>query len=696
MRLKLLIGLLAGGLCTPALASPPSSAEPEVFMGSPRSPAVLKSGILGLSPSLRIDLPAPGEDELAALDPDAVPPIFGIGRVIPADQQMINGPQLAWSPLSSGGRVAVFSVSSPGARSLRLQLDLAELPPGMELRFYAPFSSAEVTGSLVTGEAGVGDGIWSPTVSGDTLAVEVFLPTALRPAMVSIPVTRLSHMAADPSKASDFHKDLNDIGGAQPCHIDVQCRTVPEAARNSVAKMVITDAAGGAGFCTGTLLADNDPNTQVPYFLTAHHCGVGDPAVAANIAFFWGFETAACNGPAPGNVIQTGGGGTPLSSSPSSLGNDHALLRLNQNPPNGSTLSGWVANRPAPNNAVVGIHHPNGDLKKVSQGSVIGYASITPGPNGTYSSYTDGVGPYLNVQWQEGITEGGSSGSAIWLGNSENQPNGPYVVGAQLGGGSACNDPQADDQYGSFDLTYKATRLWLDGSSDHTTVWYDPSRNGQGIQLLQNGNSLWGAWYVYNGNGQPIWRVFQTTIDNNTATAPLLRFSGGSAPGSPTWTNPTPEEAGQATVTFSPTSPTEVTFSYNLDGATDTLNLVPFRGLAAGGYTGVWFDPTTNGQGVQLVQTSSTVWGVWYNYDVAGVGRWYVFTGEIDNTFRVTTNLLSFTGPALGQPWNANQVQNTPAGQVSLITNPANPSRITMQYTIGNAQGSITLQPFNI
>ena len=666
-------------------------------MGSPPGPAVLKSGIVGLSPSLRIELPAPGEDELAALDPAAVPPIFGFGRAIPAHQQMINGTRLTWSPAPDGGRVAVFSVSSPSARSLRLQLDLAGLPPGVELRFYAPLGVAEVTGSLVTGEPGVGDGIWSPTVSGDTLAVEVFLPGTLSPAMLDIPVTRLSHMAADPSRTSGFYKDLNDINGAQPCHIDVQCRTVPEAARNSVAKMVITGQNGQAGFCTGTLLADNDPNTQIAYFLTGHHCGVGDPAVAANIAFFWGFEKSACDGPNPDGVIQTGGGGTPLSSAPLNLGNDHALLRLNQNPPDGSTLSGWSAARTPLNTAVVGIHHPNGDLKKVSRGNVVGYASTAANPNDpvNYVTVTDGVGPYLNVQWQDGVTEGGSSGSALWLEGSENQPNGPYVVGSLLGGGSSCNAPQTTDQYGSFDLTYKATRFWLDGSRDHTTVWFDPSRNGQGIQLLQNGNNLWGAWYVYDSNGQPIWRVFQTTVANNTATAPLLRFSGGSPPGAPTWTDPTPQEAGQATVNFSPDSPTAVTFNYTLDGVPGTLNLVPFRGLAAGGYTGVWFDPTTNGQGVQLVQTGLTLWGTWYNYDASGVGRWYVFTGDFNDFGAVTTNLLSFTGPALGQPWDANQVQNTPAGQITLTPNAAT-RRITMQYTIGNAQGTITLQPFNI
>lgn len=374
MRQQLLIGLLAGGLCSSVFASSPS-AEPEVFLGNPEAPStpVLKSGIQGLNPSVQIALSAPGTAELATLDPHAVPPVIGIGRAIPADQQLIDGSQLAWSPLPGGGQAAVFSVRSPGAQALRLQLDLAALPAGIELRFYAPLNAAEVSGSLVTGASGVGDGIWSPSVSGDTLAVEVFLPDALSPTQLSVPLTRLSHMAADPAQPSSFYKDLNDIGGSEACQIDAQCRTLPESARNSVAKMVITDQAGQAGFCTGTLLADNDPNTQIPYFLTAHHCGVGEAQVAANIEFYWGFERAACNGPNPDNVTRTAGGGTPLSSAQRELGNDHALLRLNQNPPAGSTLSGWTATRAAVNSGVTGIHHPNGDIKKVSAGTVGGY-----------------------------------------------------------------------------------------------------------------------------------------------------------------------------------------------------------------------------------------------------------------------------------------------------------------------------------
>jgi hypothetical protein len=538
----------------------------------------------------------------------------------------------------------------------------------------------------------VGDGLWSPSVAGDTVAVEVYLPAGLTPNDVTFGIPRLSHMMAAPGQPGEFGKALEDIGGSEACHIDVRCQTVPDSMVNSVAKLIITDQTGQAGFCTGTLLADSDPATQTPYLLTADHCGVGNAQVAANIELYWFFERATCGGANPDTVTRTLGGGAPLSASPQFLGNDHALLRLNQPPPPGVVFSGWSVERTPLNTPMVGVHHPNGDLKKISNGTVINYASVAPGgpgaAPGAFGSISDGVGPYLEIQWQNGVTQGGSSGSGIWRGDSGAAPGGPYLVGALLGGGSTCNEPQITDVYGSFDLTYKATRFWLTGSADYSTIWQDTSRSGQGVQLLQNGNVIQGAWYTYDANGQPMWLTFVANLANGAASAPLLRFTGP-ALGAP-WTNPSAVEAGQANLSF--TSPTSVSFNYTVDGVTDTLTLTPFTSLSAGGFTGVWWDPATPGQGVQLIQGGTQLSGAWYLYDGTGTGRWFTFV--VDTTSApLVANLLSFTGPPLGQPWDPGQVQFSNGGQVTLT--PATAASIRMDYSIGPVQGTLNLVPFN-
>lgn len=689
---RLLICLVLGSLAATAHAEPPRSAEPEVYRGPVTPPATLKSGIVGIIPSVNIALPPPSAEELATLDHDAVPPVVGFGRSLPTADQQIPGSRLTWHAGPGGDKLAAFSVRSPWAASLRLQLDLADMPAGVELRFFSPIGTPQVAGLVTTGEPGIGDGLWSPSVTGDTIAVEISVPAHLDAGQLSIIIPRVSHIASNPAEPTPITKSLDDIGASERCHIDVQCAEIPDVVRNSVAKMLITTPGGGTGLCTGTLLADTDPNTQIPYFLTAHHCGVGDPRVAANIEFYWFFERTTCNGANPDTVARTLGGGVPLSSAQRELGNDHALLQLNQAPPNGAAFSGWTADRARVGNPILGVHHPVGDLKKVSGGQVVSYVSTAPGPGNQAFFFTspDNVGPYLEIQWQNGVTQGGSSGSSVWLASSGGASGGPYVVGALLGGSSRCRNPRATDIYGDFALTYKASRQWLAGSADYTTIWQDQSRSGQGVQLLQNGNTIQGAWYTYDGNGNPMWLTFVASIANGSASAPLLRFTGPGL-GSP-WTNPSFAEAGQANLIFN--SPTSVTFNYGVDGVNGSLALTPFTSLAAGGYTGVWWDPSTPGQGVQLIQRGTQLSGAWYLYDANGSGQWFTFMGEYPLPGRpMSTNLQAFKGPPLGQPWNPNQVQSTAGGQISVSAN--SPTSLAMAYTIGNAQGTLNLVPFN-
>ena len=52
------------------------------------------------------------------------------------------------------------------------------------------------------------------------------------------------------------------------------------------------------------------------------------------------------------------------------LATDTTLLRLNTAPPAGVSFAGFSTSPPAVGTAVTGIHHPKGDLQKISFGSV--------------------------------------------------------------------------------------------------------------------------------------------------------------------------------------------------------------------------------------------------------------------------------------------------------------------------------------
>ena len=100
--------------------------------------------------------------------------------------------------------------------------------------------------------------------------------------------------------------------------------------------------------------------------------------------------------------------------------------------------------------------HPSGDLQKYTPGSIVGYANCAIG--GTCTRADVGSGAMLQVGWQRGTTEGGSSGSAIFARSGSTR----YVVGALHGGNASCQNPGGSDFYGRFERSFAdGIRNWL-------------------------------------------------------------------------------------------------------------------------------------------------------------------------------------------------------------------------------------------
>ena len=170
----------------------------------------------------------------------------------------------------------------------------------------------------------------------------------------------------------------------------------------------------------------------MPYVLTANHCLEGLDAMgdsdAGRWVFYWEYEHPGCvNGTEP--VHRTSTGAVLVANNQIS---DFALLKINapQDPRTRPGVwpyyLGWDRSGNAESFGVV-IHHPVGDVKKISLSSSIQNQS---------SSYTFGKVSFpANSLWKiayasgNGTTEGGSSGSPFI--------NSSYrVIGQLLGGGS--------------------------------------------------------------------------------------------------------------------------------------------------------------------------------------------------------------------------------------------------------------------
>ena len=109
---------------------------------------------------------------------------IGFPRAIPSEYRGDLSPLIDWTALDYGSIAGAVSVTSPGAQALRAAIR-AELGPGGEIRFFdgiaAEQSTENATASqgfpVVTREDFYDDGepeiLWSPSVEGDTIGIEI-------------------------------------------------------------------------------------------------------------------------------------------------------------------------------------------------------------------------------------------------------------------------------------------------------------------------------------------------------------------------------------------------------------------------------------------------------------------------------------------------------------------------------------------
>lgn len=355
-------------------------------------------------------------------------------------------PPLRWLRTRSGGSVTRLLVSSPDAMAIRVGLQIVALPASAELRFAGSLGGASVV-AMTTGReiAGLLDSsrmFWTPGTDGDTQTVEIYLPRGVDPARVALRAPQLSHLLAN---SLDDFKILKNIGASGACNIDAVCKAGELGrnyvnAKNAVAHMVFVDA-GNSYVCTGTLLTDTDSSSQTPYFYSANHC-IENQTVANTLSTYWGRETATCGG---GGVVGTQliGGATYLYSSAIT---DALLLRLNRPAPAGAHFAGWDSSVLPSGSAVVAVHHPQGDSKKVSIGQQLSRDASE-----------------ITVGWTQGTTEGGSSGSAIFSADY----NGYHLRGGLYGGEASCANTGSlanagnRDYYSRFDVVFPNIRAHL-------------------------------------------------------------------------------------------------------------------------------------------------------------------------------------------------------------------------------------------
>jgi hypothetical protein len=277
---------------------------------------------------------------------------------------------------------------------------------------------------------------------------------------------------------SDFmlHQEQQYLKSSGACNVNMNCSEgqLWKKQKRGVAQILLKS--GTQWFnCTGSLVNNTEQDAK-PYILTADHCGTNSsPEDIQKWQFYFNYEYSGCenSGTAPRNMMLTGA--ELKAKSPIQGGSDFKLLLLNQNVPKSWNpyYNGWTRSETASEYGV-GIHHPQGDPKKIST-----YTNPL-----TSTTFTGGLSQgYWRVVWSQtisghGITEPGSSGSPLF------DPNG-LIVGTLTGGSASCTAPTQPDVYGKLGFHWSASgetsdkniKAWLDPNNDDPAFLYgyDPN-----------------------------------------------------------------------------------------------------------------------------------------------------------------------------------------------------------------------------
>ncbi len=263
------------------------------------------------------------------------------------------------------------------------------------------------------------------------------------------------NLRADGATGSSASRATDPMfGTSSSCEVNVNCS--PEGddwqADKQAIVRILVKSGSESGYCSGTLV-NNTAQDCTPYILTAEHCQLNE-STGANAAlsdynfwkFYFNFESPTCADPAASTsgalASQTITGSTRLAFSNDNggeTGSDFLLLKISKRPDTMYTVyfAGWDATTNVPQSGK-GIHHPSGDIKKISEFD----NSAT-----SASMYGNVAGTHWKVKWSatqngHGVTEPGSSGSPIFDISTHR------VVGTLTGGGSSCTSLNQSDFYG--------------------------------------------------------------------------------------------------------------------------------------------------------------------------------------------------------------------------------------------------------
>eukprot|EP00160_Parvularia_atlantis_P019419 Unigene760_Nuclearia_a/m.2452 Unigene760_Nuclearia_a/g.2452 ORF Unigene760_Nuclearia_a/g.2452 Unigene760_Nuclearia_a/m.2452 type:complete len:449 (-) Unigene760_Nuclearia_a:147-1493(-) len=310
------------------------------------------------------------------------------------------------------GNVWVLKIASEGALSLSVIFDKFRLPEGAELYAY---NDETVLGAF-TAKNNKAHGKFSiMPLEGDSMTLELY-----------VPATSVGEVVLSIWKITHGYKTLA-YGSSGRCNVNVACAE-GDAWRAQIRGAAMMLTAFGSRYCSGSMI-NNALNDGRQLFLTADHCTSGDMYTDR---LLFNYQSPTCSPQSDGPTTNSVSGLRTLAEYSAS---DFSLFEVEEEIPASYNvyLNGFSAvNTPA--RSMVGIHHPSGDIKKISFANKTAEAA-------RWSAAEPGLYHWEVSSWDLGTTEPGSSGSPLF---DQNQ----RIVGQLHGGAAACGN-SLYDSYGA-------------------------------------------------------------------------------------------------------------------------------------------------------------------------------------------------------------------------------------------------------
>ena len=354
----------------------------------------------------------------------------------------------SWFDLPNGARLWLAKVKCEGALTVNLTFEQTSIPNGNKLFVYNAAKDF-ILGAFT--QEHIYDGqLGTELIPGEEAIIEYYVAPKNNLGFVQLATVTHGYRTANEFLEKAF-------GSSGSCNMNVNCPDgLPWTPQRNSAVMLVS---GSSGFCSGALI-NNTQNDGKPYVLTANHC-YSNPATWV---FRFNWQAIDCPNPGASPTFQSLSGAVLRSRRTPS---DFCLVEITGGLVNGTVpldynpyFSGWDKSGNIPT-ATVSIHHPSGDIKKISFDDAA--PSISQGMGSTEANST------WTVEWDRNTTtEGGSSGSPLFDQNHR-------IIGQLWGGGASCQNLSAPDYYG------RVSNSWEPAGSNSTNqlkFWLDPSNSG--------------------------------------------------------------------------------------------------------------------------------------------------------------------------------------------------------------------------